>query len=70
MVDENQQREVDLTERENLLICECFCVGIEEINQHFKGQGIDLKKIQEEFSLGRGCGSCLKDLNWLRLLNL
>jgi NAD(P)H-nitrite reductase large subunit len=43
------------------LICECFCVSAGDIREACAGiQKVDLALLQNNFSLGHGCQSCLK----------
>jgi len=45
-----------------VLICECFCVSVEDIrNTCAATQKVDIRLVQEKLSLGHGCQSCLKN---------
>jgi NAD(P)H-nitrite reductase large subunit len=44
------------------LICECFCVNVQDIRHACSELGtVDFKTLQQVFGLGTGCGSCLKN---------
>jgi len=48
---------------DDVLICECFCVSAFDIRQVCAtNQVVDLVTLQENFNLGLGCQSCLKNL--------
>lgn len=50
-----------------VLICECFCVSVADIREACHDiQKVDLKLLQDNFSLGHGCQGCLKRIDsWL-----
>jgi NAD(P)H-nitrite reductase large subunit len=49
---------------DEVLICECFCVSVGDIREACKELGaFDLKTVQDNFSLGHGCQSCLKQID-------
>jgi NAD(P)H-nitrite reductase large subunit len=46
---------------DEVLVCECFCVSAADIRQTLdEAKVVDLDLLQKHFSLGLGCGSCLK----------
>ena len=46
---------------DEVLICECFCVSVQDIRQACSSQNkVDLDVLSKNFSLGLGCQSCLK----------
>lgn len=45
---------------DDVLICECFCVSVKDIRETCAEQ-VDLPLLQDQFSLGLGCQSCLKN---------
>ena len=51
-----------------VLICECFCVSVNDIRNACP-KGLDLELLSERFGLGTGCKTCLRDLpNWQSLV--
>lgn len=44
---------------DEVLICECFCVSVKDIRETCAGK-VDLELLQDQFSMGLGCQSCLK----------
>ena len=49
---------------DEVLICECFCVSVGDIREACKEHGsFDLKTVQDNFSLGLGCQSCIKQID-------
>ncbi len=42
------------------LICECFCVSAADIRDVCRGQ-VDLTVLKEQYQLGQGCQSCIKN---------
>lgn len=56
----------------NLLICECTCTSLLQIQQFIsdnKLKNLDLNQIKENFRLGSGCSSCIKNIDsWKDLL--
>jgi NAD(P)H-nitrite reductase large subunit len=47
-----------------VLICECFCVNVGDIRLACHDQQIvDVKALQDSFSLGLGCQGCLKKID-------
>jgi NAD(P)H-nitrite reductase large subunit len=49
---------------DDFLICECFCVSAGDIREICANLGhFDLQTVQDNFSLGHGCQSCLKDID-------
>ncbi len=51
-----------------VLICECFCVSVNDIRSTCP-EGLDLDLLAQRFSFGTGCMTCLKDLpKWQSLV--
>ena len=52
---------------DEILICECFCVSVKDIRQEFEETGkVDVQLLQDRFSLGHGCQSCMKRIDsWI-----
>jgi NAD(P)H-nitrite reductase large subunit len=52
---------------DDVLICECFCVSVRDIRLEFEGIGeVSVQQLQDRFSLGQGCQSCLKRIDsWI-----
>ena len=49
---------------DEVLICECFCVNVADIREACKDlQEFDLKTMQDNYSMGLGCQSCLKRID-------
>lgn len=49
---------------DEIIICECFCVNVSDIREACSKQGaFDLKTMQDGYSLGLGCQSCLKQID-------
>jgi NAD(P)H-nitrite reductase large subunit len=49
---------------DDVLICECFCVSVGDIREACRDLGtFDLELVQNNFSLGHGCQSCLKQID-------
>ena len=49
---------------DDVLICECFCVNVADIREACKDlQEFDLKTMQDNYSMGLGCQSCLKRID-------
>ena len=50
------------------LVCECFCVNAGDIRQACTDLGeVNLDRLQETFSLGLGCQSCIKEADsWIK----
>ena len=51
----NQDQKLD----NSTLICECFCVSVEDIRQVCREQ-VDLELLREKYQFGGGCQSCLR----------
>jgi len=52
------------TLEDEVLICECFCVNVADIRDTcHKQQIVDVKTLQDTFSLGLGCQGCLKRID-------
>lgn len=50
---------------DEILICECFCVNALDIRQACAHLGkVDVALLQQNLSLGHGCQSCLKRLDY------
>ncbi len=50
---------------DEVLICECFCVSVGDIRETCSSiQKLDLKLVQDNLSLGYGCQSCLKQIEF------
>ncbi len=45
----------------DVLICECFCVSVNDIRQACKV--FDLQIVQDDLQLGHGCQSCLRGID-------
>ncbi len=49
---------------DEVLICECFFVNVGDIREVCHSlQAFDLKTVQDNFNLGHGCQSCLKQID-------
>jgi NAD(P)H-nitrite reductase large subunit len=49
---------------DEVLICECFCVNVGDIREACKSfQSFDLATMQENYSMGLGCQSCLRRID-------
>ena len=47
--------------KDEVLICECFCVNVRDIREACAEQDrVDLEFLRKSFSLGEGCTSCIK----------
>ena len=47
--------------KDEVLICECFCVNVRDIREAFpEHDEVDLGLLRQRFSLGEGCTSCIK----------
>lgn len=50
---------------EEVLICECFCVNVRDIRETCSAsQTVDLQVLQEKLSLGHGCRTCIKNVEF------
>jgi NAD(P)H-nitrite reductase large subunit len=46
---------------DEVLICECFCVNVRDIREACHDLGkVDLTVLKHRFSMGEGCGGCVK----------
>jgi NAD(P)H-nitrite reductase large subunit len=46
---------------DEVVICECFCVNVKDIREACAAASqVDIRLLQERFSLGHGCQSCMK----------
>ena len=52
---------------DDVLICECFCVSVQDIRQTFEAtRVVDLEILQKQFSMGQGCQSCINRIgSWI-----
>ena len=48
---------------DEVLICECFCVNVADIRDTCQEGVFDLELMQKIFCIGKGCGSCLKNID-------
>jgi|GEM_PF-982395 len=44
------------------LICECFCVSVQDIKVSCSGT-LNLNLLKDEFGFGEGCGKCIKEMD-------
>ena len=61
-----------LENTEDLLICECSCVGLKEIQAFCEKQNqISLNDLKNSLGVGDGCGKCIKNQGqWIHLIQL
>lgn len=50
-----------------IIICECFCVSVEDIrNTCAATSQVDIRLLQDRYSMGQGCQSCIKRMDsWI-----
>ncbi len=62
---DNQQLKL----QEDILICECMCISVEDIRDIFNEHGKSLAVLQEKLGLGSACSTCIKSKDaWLDLI--
>jgi NAD(P)H-nitrite reductase large subunit len=50
--------------QEDVLICECFCVSVQDIREACQELNkVNLDLLKKEFHLGQGCQGCLKRID-------